>query len=116
MTNFTELQPNMKQNINEHGNLLTNTNFRYGGGLHIGNPDLSKEYNSTLDDFTVFMGHVGHTYGFESRNGFFPHINVSFSLISTNDYYSPKNAFCLISQVIFNHHIDTIHWDLHCNK
>jgi len=56
--------------------------IQYGGGLFpqsAGNHYIGKPPTS---DPATSIGHGGHTYGFQSYNGYFPHLKASMSIIS----------------------------------
>lgn len=52
----------------------------YGGGLFESYP------GETRSPSSYYIGHGGHTYGYQSTQGFFPALNASMSIIANQDY------------------------------
>jgi hypothetical protein len=57
--------------------------LQYGGGLFPSTAGSKYTHTPPLNDSATYIGHGGHTYGFQSAQGFFPALNVSMS-INTN--------------------------------
>ena len=63
-------------------------NLKYGAGLEL-------EYSSHVPEWkelTAGIGHAGSTYGFQSINHFFPHLNISMSVTLNSDHTMQKRV------------------------
>ena len=80
---------------------------RYGGGLMILNLDGEKDMWETyeMDDELTYFGHEGLTYGYNSKQGYFPQLELSFSMLVNNDYdlYSTEHYVRRLIRVVMSH-------------
>jgi CubicO group peptidase (beta-lactamase class C family) len=76
----------------------------YGAGLEVRSVSPMHVIPPVLTDFATFIGHEGVTYGFWSTQGWFPQLNGSLAVFTTQDFkVSPATISCNILKVIARH-------------
>lgn len=90
----------------------------YGGGLFVINAgSRKKNYKCpSLNLKGTYVGHEGDTYGFQSTQGYFHHLNASMSLIVNVDfdYRFPDDLMCKIVDIVFKY--KGIRENQHCEQ
>lgn len=86
----------------------------YGAGLFVINVDPRQDRLPKQSDNGTYIGHEGNTYGFQSTQGFFPHMNLSMSVIVNVDldWRYPDNMMCEILKIVYKY--KGIEESIHC--